>query len=232
MRSVKLHPRDNPWITPVIKDTIKKRQLAWAKSDSEQYKFYRNKVMNLCKMARRRFYHDKSSHMHDINMRKWWNGIKLLSGLSNPLPLTSITVSGTVLKNVDLAEAINESFSSVAENIPQLNFTPIPITDIPDEYTINQEAVEFDLAAIQERTSVGPDEIHNWLLKIYAPVINNPVCSIFNSSIREGYVPSLWKCADVLPLGKISQALSIDTYLRPISLTAVLSKVLESFVFN
>ena len=102
MRSVKLHPRDNPWITPVIKDTIKKRQLAWAKSDSEQYKFYRNKVMKLCKMARRRFY-------HDINLRKWWDGIKLLYGLSNPLPLTSITVNGTVLKDIDLAEAIIES---------------------------------------------------------------------------------------------------------------------------
>ena len=52
------------------------------------------------------------------------------------------------------------------------------------------------------------------------------------SSVREDYVPSLWKCADVLPLGKISQPRSIDTDLRPKSLTAVLSKVLESFVFN
>ena len=66
--------------------------------------------MKLCKMTRRRFYHDKSSHMHDINLRKWWDGIKLLSDLSNPLPLTSITVNGTVLKDIDLAEAINESF--------------------------------------------------------------------------------------------------------------------------
>ena len=232
MRSVKLHPRDNPWITPVIKDTIKKRQLAWAKSDSEQYKFYRNKVMKLCKMARRRFYHDKSSHMLDINMRKWWDGIKFLSGLSNPLPLTSIAVNGTVLKNVDLAEVINESFSSVAEDIPQLNFTPIPITDIPDDYTITLESVELASAAIQERKSVGPDEIPNWLFKIYAPVITNPVCSIFNSCVRKGYVPSLWKYADVLPLVKISQPQSIDTDLRPISLTAVLSNVLESFMFN
>ena len=56
--------------------------------------------------------------------------------------------------------------------------------------------------------------------------------SIFNSSIREGHFPSLWKCADVLPLGKIPQPRSIDTDLRPISLTAVLSKVLEGFMFN
>ncbi len=56
--------------------------------------------------------------------------------------------------------------------------------------------------------------------------------SMFNSSIREGHVPGMWKCADVLPLGKISRPKSIDTDLRPISLTAVLSKILETFVFN
>ena len=113
---------------------------------------------------------DKISHMHDISPKKWWDGIKLLSGLSNSPPLTSITVNGSVLKDIDLAEAINESFSSVAEDIPQLNFTPIPITDIPDKYTITQEAVELALAVIQERKSIGPDDIPNWLLKIYAPV--------------------------------------------------------------
>ena len=44
---------------------------------------------------------------------------------------------------------------------------------------------------------------------------------VFNSSFREGRVPGLWKCADVLPLGKISRPKSIYTDLRPIS-----------FVFN
>lgn len=42
----------------------------------------------------------------------------------------------------------------------------------------------------------------------------------------------MWKCADVLPLAKIPIPKSVDTDLRPISLTAVLSKVLEGFVFS
>ena len=42
----------------------------------------------------------------------------------------------------------------------------------------------------------------------------------------------LWKCADVLPLRKIPHPKSIDSDLKPISLTPVLSKVLEGFVFN
>ena len=232
MRTVKHHPNDKPWITPVIKESIKKRQQAWLNNDLHQYNVYRNKVIKLCKRAHQRFYNDKINHMHESNSKKWWDGIKLLSGLSNPPPLTSLAVNGTVLKDFDLAVAINESFCSVAADIPQLNFTPIPVSNIPDEYIITRDAVELALVAVQDRKSVGPDEIPNWLLNTCATTISIPVCSMFNSSIREGRVPGLWKCADVLPLGKISRPKSIDTDLRPISLTAVLSKILESFVFN
>ena len=136
------------------------------------------------------------------------------------------------MNDFDLAVAINESFCSAAADIPQLNFTPIPVSNIPDEYIITRDAVELALVAVQDRKSVGPDEIPDWLLKICATTISIPVCSMFNSFITEGHVPGVWKCADVLPLGKISRPKSIETDLRPISLTAVLSKILESFVFN
>ena len=232
VRSVKLHPSDKPWITSEIKESISKRQQAWANGNTYLYRLYRNKVIKLCKSARRRFYQDSISHMRDINPKKWWDSIKLLSGLSKPPPLSSIKVNGSVLWDKALAEAINESFSEVADDIPRLDFTPIPVLHVPDEYIISPEAVESSLSLIQGRKSVGPDEIPNWLLKNFAPVISRPVSSIFNSSIRQGCVPSLWKCADVLPLGKVPQPQSIDSDLRPISLTAVLSKVLEGFVFN
>ena len=72
------------------------------------------------------------------NPKKWWDGIKLLSGLSNPPPITSIAVNGTVLSDFDLAVAINESFCSVVDNTPQLNFAPIPVPNIPEEFIITR----------------------------------------------------------------------------------------------
>ena len=80
--SVNKHPNDKPWITPLIKDTIKKRQQAWVKNDSQKYKVYRNKVIKLCKKARHRFFADKISHTHDTDPHKWWDGIKMLSILA------------------------------------------------------------------------------------------------------------------------------------------------------
>ena len=146
--------------------------------------------------------------------------------------LCPASLKGSFLRDTDLAEAINDSFSNVASDILPLEFAPIPVHYTPDEYIISPEAVERSLLAIKERKSCGPDEIPNWALKNFVPILCRPVCTIFNSSISQGHVPSLWKCANVLPLGKGPQPRSIDSDLRPISLTAVLSKVLEGFIFD
>ena len=232
MRSVKTHPRDKPWITPDIKSCIKKRQLAWVRNDVEQYNIYRNKAAKLCKVARRRFYEDKICYTNDINPKKWWDNIKMLSGLSSQQSLTSMTVNGSILRDDKLTEAIGESFYRVSSDIAPLNYQPIPVTSVPDSYTIFPEAVEVLLSRVKERKATGPDEIPNWILKSCSSTLSLPICSIFNASIKNGNVPKLWKCADVLPLSKVAQPKSIENDLRPISLTAVVSKILESFVFN
>ena len=155
--SVKKHPNDKPWITPLIKNTIKKRQQAWVKNDSQKYKVYRNKVIKLCKKERHRFFADKISHTHNTNPHKWWDGIKMLFGLSKTPPITSITVNDTILRDVDLAELIIESFSRVTDDLSPLAYAPISVIDVPDEYITSSEAVELALSIINERKSVGPN---------------------------------------------------------------------------
>ena len=233
IRLVKRHFTDKPWITSEIKDAIKKRQRTWAKGNNHFYKMHRNRVIKLSKSGRRRFCNDKVSHMRDTNPKKWWDNNKLSSGLSKPATLTNITVNGTILRDTDLANAINESFCNVASDITPLEFTAIPVTQIPGKYSISPDEVERSLSTIQERQPIGPDDIPNWLLKNVAPIVCRPVCSIFNSSIRQGEVPQLWKSADVLPVRKIPHPKSVDSGdLMPISLTPVPSKVLEGFVFK
>ena len=62
--------------------------------------------------------------------------------------------------------------------------------------------------------------------------MGRPLCSIFNSSLRQGFFPSLWKSANVLPIPKSSPAPNIDSDFRPISLTPILSKILETFPYR
>ena len=162
-------------------------------------------MIKLCEKARHRLFADKISHTHDTDPQKWWDGIKMLSGLSKTPLITSITVNDAILKDVDLAELISESFSRVADHFLPLAYTPIQVIDAPDEYIISSEAAELALSVINERKSVRTDKIRNWVLKYCAPIISNPVCSLFNSSIREGHVPKPWKSTEVLPLAKTPQ---------------------------
>ncbi len=77
----------------------------------------------------------------------------------------------------------------------------------------------------------GPDNILNWLLKNFSADsrLATLVASIFNASIVQAQVPSQWKVADVIPIPKSRPVQDINNDIRPISLTATLSKVLESF---
>ena len=43
-------------------------------------------------------------------------------------------------------------------------------------------------------------------------------------------LPSIWKVANVIPLPKVKPVENLTKHLRPISLTACLSKVAENFV--
>ena len=65
-------------------------------------------------------------------------------------PITSITVNDTILRDVDIAESISESFSRVTDDLSTLVYIPIPITDVPDGYIISSEALELALSAINE----------------------------------------------------------------------------------
>ena len=134
-----------------------------------------------------------------------------------------------------LANEISDFFESVTKDFPPLlpvdEFLPPGAdTSVPDAYIINVDEVVISVSRIKTHKTTGPDEIPNWILHDYATILAPPVCAIFNSSLREGTVPVLWKCADVRPVPKIRPPAPIDKDLRPISLTPVLSKCLEKFM--
>ena len=67
-----------------------------------------------------------------------------------------------------------------------------------------------------------------WVLRDFTPVLAAPTCSIFNASIRESVLPTVWTCTTVVPIPKSNPSPRIN--LRSISLTPILSKELEYFV--
>jgi hypothetical protein len=69
-------------------------------------------------------------------------------------------------------------------------------------------------------------------LKDFSDILSLPPCSIFNALIEEAYLPTIWKSADVIPSSKTTPVKDATTDLRPISLTPVMSKIGESFIYK
>jgi len=73
------------------------------------------------------------------------------------------------------------------------------------------------------------DNIPAWLLRIGAPFFSAPICDMMNLSLSSSTVPKQWKADSILPIPKIPSPLASSNY-RPISITQVLSRLLERIV--
>ena len=75
------------------------------------------------------------------------------------------------------------------------------------------------------------DGIDGYFLKIAAPAISSSLKSVFNLSLTCGVFPDVWKIAKVSPLFKEGSLLDRSNF-RPISVLAIVSKILERHVHS
>jgi hypothetical protein len=89
--------------------------------------------------------------------------------------------------------------------------------------------MEKRLLSLNTNKSAGPDGLPVWIFRDFAHILAAPLASIANESMRQGHMPDMWKLSDTVPLPKVTPPNSIETDLRPISITSVAAKVIEYF---
>ena len=98
-----------------------------------------------------------------------------------------------------------------------------------ESFQITKEIVAKKLKKLKVNKSAGPDGIHPRILKETAEAISLPLSIIYNKSLKEGKVPEHWKEANITALHKKGNKRKVENY-RPISLTAVCCKIMESII--
>ena len=83
----------------------------------------------------------------------------------------------------------------------------------------------------QKRSSAGPDHLPCRFWKYLATELATIVTEIFNTSLKTSNVPQIWKPANLLPLSKESP-LNSCSQLRPISLTDIIMRLFERYVYK
>ena len=83
-----------------------------------------------------------------------------------------------------------------------------------------------------KKTAPGPDEIPYWVFKECSIELSPVITRIINLSLGLGVVPGAWKKAYISPVPKVKNASEYSGYadLRPISVTPIISRLVEKIV--
>lgn len=163
------------------------------------------------------------------NFYKYVN--KKLNGSNGIAPLRN--KDGHLLyDNRDKSILLNNYFCSVFtidNGIIDPARLPDKVADTMSPVFTTPDSVLKNIKQLKRNSSGGPDCIPAEFYKETGRFIAFPLSVIFNVSLQFGDLPPLWKCAAVTPVFKKGSPSDPANY-RPISLTCIACKLLESVI--
>lgn len=221
---------------------VKKKHRAWQRymetKDKEKYKEYakaRNKARTLTRKLQKNIEKDISLSAK-TNPKKFWRYVKNKVSVKEGVAELVKTQEG----NKEILTTTDKEKAQVLANFFGSVFTKEPDTTPPlfkqRNYKKRLETIEVTrsevikkLKELKIHKSPGPDEIHPRLLKELSKELGEPLQQLFNTSLSNGRLPNIWKRATVSAIFKKGSKKNPTNY-RPVSLTCILCKVLESIV--
>ena len=134
----------------------------------------------------------------------------------------------------EMASILNNFFASVFTNEDCTSYQPLEhksTQNILQQISIEEIDVLRVIDKIKVNKSPGPDKISPRVLHEVKFQISKPLSILFNKSLALGKVPLDWKSANVTPIFKKGEKSHPGNY-RPISLTSVVCKLLETVIRN
>ena len=236
----KIHNQNPAWMTPEVLNEIVRKCRAWTRHlstkrniDFLEYKRVGNQINDTVKQAKIDYEKSIALNAKKEPMRFWKyvkQKTKSKSSIGNLLKTDGTSTETDTCS--EKADELNNFFASVftrenLSNIPtvqDLNFhKPLETIDI----NINQ--VEKLLHVLNTTKSMGPDNMHPFLLQKLSKTLCYPLTIIFQKSVSTGKISKEWKYAKVTPLFKKGNKSVTGNY-RPVSLTTVVCKCLERII--
>ena len=207
---------DQPWMTPEIKrQVIIRQQLLKGKQNNwRAWKDQTNLVARMIKKRKQKYYSQFTKP--DSNCWKAINNLRLAKNEDAALQPKTI-------------DQLNDQFYRVwgGKLQPDLScFHPrTPRLDPMDEGISAQDVLK-ELADLKPNKAPGPDQLDARVLKEARHELLDVITHLFDLCLRNSFVPTQWKCANIIPVPKNSKPKDPSDY-RPISLTSTLCKVFE-----
>ncbi|CAB4021048.1 Hypothetical predicted protein [Paramuricea clavata] len=223
---------------------LKKARKSNAENDWSKYKRKRNRVNNLVKMNKNRYYKDLLKE-NSRNPKKFWSTIQeIFPNKSAKCTGRSFHADGKLITHSNcIANAFGSFLSTVVDNLkrksrPLKDFVwghrhvPITQTNMSFQFIpVTEHHIEKKLNQLKRSKAAGIDNIPPGILKDCSTVVKDPLAHIINMSLCTGVIPSEWKVAKVIPVHKKGPLNDFDNY-RPISILPAVTKVMERIVHD
>ena len=218
------------WMTRTIMAAVRKKKRMWETAKEtgrmEEYRQYDKKVRRMIREAKNKF---EKKIADGGNSKAFYAYIKKKSkGRSAVGPLKN-EKQEIVTDDGEMANLLNDFFSSVFTRENGAQTPPAEATDAPamSRVRITEWEVRKKIRRLRQEAATGPDEMGPRLLQELENELAKPLTAIFRASMETGEVPEDWKKANVVPIHKKGPKSEAGNY-RPVSLTSVCCKVMES----
>ena len=223
------------WLTQNILREIRRKKKLWRAvrggQITEEYKQAEKSVKNMIRNSKRRFEKKLAENKGGSN-RQFFAYVKKKTGAKSSVGPLKEAGGETVADAAGMAEILNRTFKEV--------FTREDVASVPEPAEMETESVlasvhfaardvKKKIRELKQDSAPGPDSVTPQLLKETMNEVAPLLAVIFTKSLEEGVVPTDWKEANVTPIFK-KGAKSVPGNYRPVSLTSVACKMMESII--
>ena len=224
------------WITKDVTKLSRKKQKLWKRFSknrtSENFSLYKSAEKDFKKAVRnaKRNFEKKISKVEN---QKSFNAY-VKTKTKNRVPIGPIKCDDQMLcDDKDIADEMNDYFSSVFTRTDNVTVPNAPVINPNCKiYSVHftPDRIERKIDKLKPTPACGPDGISTTFLKRFKSVVKYPLSYIFNKSMFEGTVPEDWRCANITPIFKNKGSRSDCSNYRPVSLTCIPCRLMESCV--
>ena len=228
--------RNRPcWVKRNVSKLSRKKQKLWKVylkyPNNENFCNYKKAEKEFKRAVRnaKRDYEKKLSKTENL---KCFNAY-IKSKVKNNVPVGPLKVDNTfVADNIEIANVLNKYFCSVfteedCSQVPVID--DVPCDTVLSNINFSAEDIVKKIDNIKPGSAAGPDNISAMFLKKFKGPISLPLCLIFEKSMESGLVPEEWRSANITPIFKSGSKSECSNY-RPVSLTSICCKIMESLI--
>jgi len=239
LKSDKFRKKKGHWLRSSTIRTIKQRDRVWKKyvrfksgKNFEEYKNIRNTVNSMVRADGDAY---RKSLLNDFKGRpkKFYGYMRNLQTVKDATTVLSRPDGSLTSTDQDTAEELKDHYQKIYTSEPPAQpielSLPSPDTCVDDQVKFDVDSVLLKLRRIRTDGSPGPDGLHPMVLANCAAELAEPLAIIFQESYHSSILPPDWRSANIVPIFKKGDKSDPNNY-RPVSLTSVPCKIMESII--